>query len=146
MYAVRKLIQRNKRDDCKQLCHASDDEKHQQENEYLNNLSRGGLFVPSFALRNYVSKCCAIIDVCHHLIKYSSLAERTAAELSLERNELPKTFLCSKHSPQIWIINRTVANVYFNNERKHLKGTKRKDEVRTFKERQLKKRKLEHDF
>ena len=93
-----------------------------------------------------MSKCFAIIDVCHHLIKYSSLAERTAAELSLERNELPKTFLCSKHSRQTWIINRTVANVYFNNERKHLKGTKRKDEVRTFKGRQLKKRKLEHDF
>ena len=81
-----------------------------------------------------------------HLIKYSSLAERTADELSLERNELPKTFLCSKHSRQTWIINRTVANVYFNNERKHLKGTERKDEVRTFKERQLKRRKLEHDF
>ena len=65
-YAARKLIQRNKCDDCKQLCQASDDEKHQQENEYLNNLSRGGLFVPSFALRKYVSKCFAIIDVCHH--------------------------------------------------------------------------------
>ena len=57
-----------------------------------------------------------------------------------------KHFCAKEHSPQIWIINRTVANVYFNNERKHLKGTERKDEVRTFKERQLKKRKLEHDF
>ena len=39
-YAARKLIQRSKCDDCKQLCQASDDEKHQkEENEYLNNLS-----------------------------------------------------------------------------------------------------------
>lgn len=145
-YTARKLFGKNKCDDCKQLCKASDDEKHRPENSYLNNLSRGGLFVPSFGLRKYVSKCFAIIDVCHDIIIHSPLPERTAAELSLERNDLPKPFLCSKHSTEIWLINRTVANVYFNNERKRLKGTIRKDEVRAFKQRQVKKRKLDHDF
>ena len=130
-YAAKKMIERNKCEDCKQLCKASEEEKHQPENGYLNNLSRGGLFVPSFGLRKYVSKCFAIIDVCHDIIIHSPLS--AAAELSLDRNDLPKPFLCSKHSTQIWLFNRIVANVYFNNERKRLSGTKRKDEVRAFK-------------
>ena len=117
--------------------------KTSTENGYLNNLSRGGLFVPSFGLRKYVSKCFAIIDVCHDIIIHSPLSERAAAELSLDRNDLPNPFLCSKHSTQIWLFNRIVANVYFNNERKRLSGTKRKDEVRAFKQRQVKKRKLD---
>lgn len=142
-YAAKKMIERNKCEDCKQLCKASEEEKHQPENGYLNNLSRGGLFVPSFGLRKYVSKCFAIIDVCHDIIIHSPLSERAAAELSLDRNDLPKPFLCSKHSTQIWLFNRIVANVYFNNERKRLSGTKRKDEVRAFKQRQVKKRKLD---
>ena len=145
-YAARKLLERNNCEACRKICKASGDETCQQENSYLNNLSRGGLFVPSSNLRKYISKNFAIIDVCHSIILHSPLSERTAAELSLQRNDLPTTFLCPNHSSQIWLINRIVTNVYFNNERKNLKGTKRKDEVRSFKERQLKKRKLEHDF
>ena len=66
--------------------------------------------------------------------------------MSLQFNDLPKTFLCPVHEGQIWLVNRITCNVYFNNERKNRKGSKRKDEVRSFKERQLKKQKVEHDY
>ena len=92
--------------------------------------------MPSLNLRKYVSKNFAIIDVCHQMITESALPERSAAEMALHHNDLPKTFLCPNHESQIWLINRIACNVYFNNERKHIKGSKRNDEVRSFKERQ----------
>ena len=36
-YAAKKMIERNKCEACKQLCKASEEEKHQPKNVYLNN-------------------------------------------------------------------------------------------------------------
>ena len=78
---------------------------------------------------------------CHNQIIKSELAERIAAETALKRNNCPVTFLCSEHANLIKFVNRTVVNVFFNNERKRKKDTVRKDAVKGFKKRQTKKRK-----
>ena len=143
-YAVRKvLIDRHKCTSCQALSIATNAEKTALENAYLNKLSRGGFIVPSSDMRDYISKSFAILDVCHELMKKSSLPERTAAELALQKNDYPITFLCTDHQHLIKFINRTVTNVYFNNERKKSKDKIRKNNVETFKQRQRKKRKDE---
>ena len=143
-YTVRKvMIGRSKCETCQRLSIATGDEKSAVENDYLNRLSRGGLIVPTADLRHYISKAFAILDLCHRLIVESPLPDRIAGETALKRNDCPSTFLCTEHEHLIKFVNRTVTNVYFNNERKKLKDKVRKDSVKEFKQRQTKKRKKE---
>lgn len=144
-YAARKVVvQRNKCSDCKELA-VSDDEIAEMENEnnYLRKLSRGGLIVPTTDLRHHIAKSFAILDLCQHLARVSSLPERTAAEIALKRNNFPVSFLCNKHGDSIKFLNRTVANVFFNNARKVIQDTKRKDTVKVFKHKRNKRQKTE---
>ena len=115
----------------------------ENENSYLRKLSRGGLLIPSTDLRHHIAKSFAILDLCQHLTRDALLPERTAAEICLKRNNFPITFLCNKQIHLVKFLNRTVANVFFNNATKQIKDTVRKDAVRTFKERQTKKQKTE---
>ena len=141
-YTIRKVIM--DRFGCKQcevLAVAAGDETRDEENSYLNKLSRGGMIIPTADLRHHMSKSFAILDLCRKQIIQSDLAERLAAETALERNNSPVTFLCSKHQDKIKFINRTVVNVFFNNETKIMKDKIRKNGVKAFKARQTKKRK-----
>ena len=141
-YTIRKVIM--DRIGCKQcegLAVAAGDETRDEENSYLNKLSRGGMIIPTADLRHHMSKSFAILDLCRKQIIQSDLAERLAAETALERNNSPVTFLCSKHQDKIKFINRTVVNVFFNNETKIMKDKTRKNGVKAFKARQTKKRK-----
>ena len=141
-YSIRKVIMgRSGCKECESLAIAKEDEKMDEENNYLNRLSRGGLIIPTADLRHHMSKSFAILDLCHQEIIKSNLSERTAAEIALKRNNSPVTFLCSYHTNMLKFINRTVVNVYFNNERKKMKDKVRKDAVKDFKQRQTKKRK-----
>ena len=115
----------------------------ESENAYLKNLSRGGLIVPTTDFRHHIAKSFAILDLCQHLIRDSALPERTGGEVSLLRNKFPITFLCNKHSDLVKYLNRTVVNVFFNNARKQITDTRRKDAVKAFKTRQTKKQKTE---
>ena len=118
-------------------------EEMESENDYLRKLSRGGLLIPSTDLRHHIAKSFAILDLCQHLTRDSSLPERTAAEIALQRNNFPVTFLCSKHASLVKYLNRTVANVFFNNARKQIQDTRRKDTVKVFKSRRAKRQKTE---
>ena len=144
-YAARKVIvDRSKCDECKEMALASSGiEEMENENNYLRKLSRGGLLIPTTDLRHHIAKSFAILDLCQHLTRDALLTERTAAEICLRRNNFPVTFLCNKHSHLIKYLNRTVANVFFNNARKQIQDMRRKDGVRKFKERQTKKQKTE---
>ena len=85
-------------------------EEMENENEYLQKLSRGGLLIPTTDLRHHIAKSFAILDLCQHLTRDSSLPERTAAEIALKRNNFPITFLCKEHNGPIKYLNRTVTN------------------------------------
>ena len=144
-YAARKVIvERSKCIECRKMALASSEiEEMESENNYLQKLSRGGLLVPATDLRHYIAKSFAILDLCQHLTRDADLPERMAAEISLARNNFPITFLCKDHSTLQKFLNRTVINVFYNNARKRIQDTRRKDAVRTFKERQTKKQKTE---
>ena len=144
-YAARKVVvQRNKCSDCKELAVSDDDiAEMENENNYLRKLSRGGLIVPTTDLRHHIAKSFAILDLCQHLARDSSLPERTAAEIALKRNNFPVSFLCNKHGDSIKFLNRTVADVFFNNARKVIQDTKRKDTVKVFKHKRNKRQKTE---
>ena len=144
-YAARKVVvDRSKCAKCKEMALASSEiEKMENENNYLQNLSRGGLLIPTTDLRHHIAKSFAILDLCQHLTRDALLPERTAAEICLKRNHFPVTFLCNDHSHLVKFLNRTVANVFFNNARKQIQDMRRKDKVRIFKERQVKKQKTE---
>ena len=144
-YAARKVIvERSECVECKEMAVSTDAiEDMETENNYLKKLSRGGLIIPTTDLRHYIAKSFAILDLCQHLTRDSPLPERTAAEIALQRNNFPITFLCSKHAHLVKYLNRTVVNVFFNNAMKKIRDTKRKDTVIEFKQRQCKKQKTE---
>ena len=136
-YAIRKVIMgRSGCKTCERLAVATEDEEMDEENSYLNRLSRGGLIIPTADLRHHISKSFAILDLCHRQIMHSELSERNAAETALARNDSPVTFLCLEHKNSLKFLNRTVVNVFFNNQRKIKKDTVRKDTVKEFKPRQ----------
>ena len=141
-YTIRQVIMgRTKCKECECLAMATEEEKTDDENKYLNRLSRGGLIFPAADLRHHMAKSFAILDLCHSEIIKSELSDRAAAEITLKRNNSPVTFLCTQHSDTLKFINRTVVNVYFNNARKIMSDQVRKDSVKDFKQRQTKKRK-----
>ena len=144
-YAARKVIvERSGCVECKEMAvSTSEIEGMENENSYLKNLSRGGLIIPTTDLRQHITKSFAILDLCQHLTRDSFLPERTAAEIVLQRNNFPVTFLCTKHCHLIKFLNRTVANVFFNNARKQIQDSRRKDAVKDFKKRQSKRQKTE---
>ena len=136
-FATRNIITKgNKCATCKILSTAAEDEVSDTENSYLNELSRGGLIVPSVDLRHYVAKSFAILDLCQYQIRKSSLPEKKAAEISLLRNDCPLTFLCREHKNVVKFINRMVVNVFLNNSTKVTQDSIRKDGVKQFKTRQ----------
>ena len=145
-YAARKVVMEHcKCEECKKMAVSTKGgiEEMENENKYLQNLSRGGLIIPTTDLRHHIAKSFAILDLCQHLTRDSLLPERTAAEIALQRNKFPITFLCSNHHHLVKYLNRTVANVFFNNARKRISDTRRKDAVKDFKARQTKRQKTE---
>ena len=92
-YAARTVIvNRSKCSTCEEMAVlTSGIEEMEGENDYLLNVSRGGLLVPTTDYRHYVAKSFAILDLCQHLTRDSLLPERTAAEIALQRNNFPVT-------------------------------------------------------
>ena len=95
-YVAKKIMNKRQCDTCSNLSVAT--ERFLKENDYLLKLSRRGLIVPSIDLCHYVAKCFSILDISQHIIKESSLPERSGAELVLKLNDYPTTFLCVDHT------------------------------------------------
>lgn len=109
---------------------------------YMQILSRGGLTIPSINLANYVCTAFAILDVLSGAILKSKLISRLAAEHVLKHifNSY-ETFTCITHeNTGQTFVNRTIANIYFNNKRKISTDSVVADGVKAFKKRQREKR------
>ena len=106
--------------------------------DYIDLLTRGGLSIPSKPLSSHVCKCFAMLDVvkdqlCLHIPKNV----RNAAESVLRVHGNNEKFMCDKHNN--WgrtLVNRTIVNVFFNNERIIQSNTIKRDEIKSFKVRQ----------
>ena len=111
--------------------------------EYIDLLSRGGLLIPSKPLSSHVCKCFAMLDVakdqlCLHVAKHV----RNAAESVLRLHGDNEKFMCDKHHDWgLTLVNRTIVNICFNNEQVIESNTIKKDEIKSFKVRQIRKRK-----
>ena len=104
-------------------------------------MSRGGLTVPSLNLANYVSTAFAILDFLYGAISKFGLPSRLAAETVLKHvfNSF-QTFTCEAHEiAGQTFINRTIANIYLNNQRKMSTDALVADGVISFKKRQREK-------
>ena len=105
---------------------------------YIKILSRGGLTVPSLNLENYVSTAFAILDFSYGAISKYGLPSRLAAETVLKHvfNSF-QTLTCEAHeNAGQTFTNRTIANIYLNNQRKISTDAVVADRVRSFKKRQ----------
>ena len=111
--------------------------------EYIDLLSRGGILIPSKPLSSHVCKCFAMLDVakdqlCLHVAKNV----RNAAESVLRLHGDNEKFMCDKHHDWgLTLVNRTIVYICFNNEQVIEGNTIKKDEIKSFKVRQIRKRK-----
>ena len=143
-YIVKKYIKRvNCSDKYKMVGTISDDSS---DRTYLQAISRGGLMIPSLSLSEYVCGAFAAIEFFNDTIKSSWLTVRLAAETVLKELFEYGEFLCNdRHDYGLVFINKVVANIFYNNERKLVTGSAFKDDVAVFKNNKRSKRKLASD-
>ena len=139
-YIVKKLKKRYG-SCCNQFLIANLTTSESLEHPYIEVLSRGGLTVPSLNLANGVSSAFSILDFSYGAISKCGLPSRLAAETVLKHvfNSF-QTFTCEAHeSAGQTFTNRTIANIYLNNQRKISTDAVVADGVRSFKKRQREK-------
>ena len=103
---------------------------------YINILNRGGLTIPSQNLTDYVCTSFAILSFTENYITNSGIKARNAAlkVLSHVHGSNNQCFTCNEHRIRgQTYVNRTIANVFFNNKRKATTFDVKKDEVVGFK-------------
>lgn len=101
---------------------------------YLNAISRGGLKIPSKTLSDYVAQGFAILDACSTHIRTSGVPSRKAGENVLCTMLTNGNLACPKHESIISVhVNRTLVNIYFNNQRKRVTNEVLKDKIVQFK-------------
>lgn len=141
-YIQKKLLKRTKCGKCNIILQPTSCNTLDVPQQYLSLLSRGGLITPSKSMAGYVSKSFAILDLVEDPIHRSSYPARKLAEKILSRNKMPGDFVCDEHYE--WgtkFTNRIVANVFYNNRQKESIDSVRQNGVKSFKQRQRKKRK-----
>ena len=135
-YIAKKLIKRSSCIICKS-CLVSDKSTN-FENKYFDNLSRGGLTIPSSSLAESVSNRIAILDPADEKITaFDSVSTRTAAEYVLRKYSEPVRFTCEARVE--WGMkssSRIVTNIFYNNKQKIATDTVRMDVLSGFKSRQ----------
>ena len=132
------IVHKSKCQQCKMLSTAADAES--AEYQYLKELSRGGMKIPTVGLCHHVAKSFALLDMCQQEIEQSHLPVRHASQILLKRNDLPVNFLCPAHISSTWGINKVVINVFWNNHCKNKNNETRRDCVNAFKQRQTEKK------
>lgn len=127
-YIAKKLMNRMKSCCADLLIGTNEDEK------YLQSLSRGGLLTPSQALSDYVSFNFALLDEVFPFISQNSLPARLAVEYFLEKLSPSLHIACDKHLEYaLTRTNRICANIFLNNERKRKSAAVSDDRVKQFK-------------
>ena len=126
---------------CNQFLIASPITFESLEYPYTEILSRRGLTVPSLNLANYVSTTFAILDFSYGAISKCGLPSRLAAETVLKHvfNRFQTFTYVAHESAGQTFTNRTIANIYLNNQRKISTDAVVTDGVRSFKKRQREK-------
>ena len=127
---------------CNQFLIASPITSESLEYPYIETLSGGGLNVPSLSLANYVSTAFAILDFSYGAISRCGLPSQLEAETILKHvfNSFQTFFTCKAHESTVQTFtNRTIANIYLNNQRKVLTDAAVADGVRSIKKRQREK-------
>lgn len=134
-YVGKKLAKRSKCVHCKEMLNVRDEDL--EHDTYLSLLSRGGLFVPSKKLAEFVCTCFAILDFVEEDILQLSRQITKAATYVLKNYGPPCEFCCNEHND--WgnkFATKIIVNIYFNNKQKQSKDEVRKDAVSGFKTRQ----------
>ena len=126
---------------CNQFLIASPITFESLEYPYTEILSRRGLTVPSLNLANHVSTTFAILDFSCGAISKRGLPSRLAAETVLKHvfNRFQTFTYVAHESAGQTFTNRTIANIYLNNQRKISTDPVVTDGVRSFKKRQREK-------
>ena len=131
-YVAKKLIKRSKCEDCKNILKVNDNDL--SSDSYLCLLSRGGLFVPSKSLSEFVCNAFAILDYIEKDISCLSLPVAKSATYVLRKYGQQCDFTCDNHRD--WgftFATKIVINIFFNNKQNLSKDTVRKDSVIGFK-------------
>ena len=136
-YIAKKLLKRSKCKDCEKKLTVHDQDL--QNDQYLTLLSRGGLFVPSKELAEFVYSCFLILDFVEGDILPIGRVTRSA--MYVLKYYGPKCeFCCQYHLDWgVKFASKIVVNVYFNNKQKQAKDCVRKDSMESFKTRQRRK-------
>ena len=126
--------------DCKD-CHNVLTSHEVAENSYFENLSRGGLTVPSQALADYVSNGFAILDsIDHLLLQHPVVPIRDAADYALSTYSNNIDFMCENHVEWGGIKSRKIIiNIFYNNKKKLQNDAVRVEALKAFKRRQREK-------
>ena len=104
--------------------------------QYLQDLDRGGLTLPSSSLNNFVESAFCVLEASETEIvqtefPWKILSLRLLQEVS---QSWDTAFACIIHTPQARkTVNRIIANIYYNNLRKSINEGIRKDQVAAFK-------------
>ena len=136
-YIAKKLLKRSKCKDCEKKLTVHDQDL--QNDQYLTLLSRGGLFVPSKELAEFVYSCFLILDFVEGDIL--PIGQVTRSAMYVLKYYGPKCeFCCQYHLDWgVKFASKIVVNVYFNNKQKQAKDCVRKDSMESFKTRQRRK-------
>ena len=106
---------------------------------YVTELSRGRLTFPSAHFSEFVAHSFAILNAVFDLIRRSSIPKRKAAENLLGAMDRPQVLCLTRQIKYIKKIDRVLANIFFNNQRKRASESVLKDKVATFKKRKREK-------
>ena len=136
-YIAKKLLKRSKCKDCEKKLTVHDQDL--QNDQYLTLLSRGGLFVPSKELAEFVYSCFLILDFVEGDIL--SIGQVTRSAMYVLKYYGPKCEFCCQYHLDLGVkfASKIVVNVYLNNKQKQAKDCVRKDSVESFKTRQQRK-------
>ena len=130
-YISLSLAERLKCPDC-----SSSLQNNKVSSEYFNNLNQGGLTLPNTSLHHYVSSAFCMLEVSERHIRESGFPWKTLAQelLNFATDEWDTSFACTEHSMKSReLVNNIISNIYFNNLRKQISETRRKDQVSAFK-------------
>ena len=139
-FITKKLLKKSL---CETCIHLLKENLVEEGTGYLNMLNRGGLKIPSKPLSSHVNKGFAVIDVvkeqlCRHIPDKIRSGAEQVLRLHVHDDDL---FLCDQHYEWgVTLVNRSIVNVFFNNEQGKENSAIRKDEIASFKARQTRKR------
>ena len=137
-YIVRKILKRLQCPECAS-CLVAQKPSH---SSYFNELSRGGLTIPSDNFAQFVSTSFAVLDASSEIILRHAIPTKCAAVYVLKTVLLGYAVGCHGHSEQCsQLAFSVVVNIFFNNKQKLTNASLRKDNVAAFKQRQRQKQK-----